>query len=131
MNMLLRETTRPLGALERTLWLADQRTPMHFAIAGVIAGAGRGTNWRRALDRVQMRHFMLRARIDVLPGSEPRFVFASPCAPISLRVVETGVTGNWSAEVAAELARPFNPLATPLLRAVVLQAPSEAALILI
>jgi hypothetical protein len=128
-NKTAEDKTRALGALERTFWLVDQK--VHFALCAVITGVDRTTDWQGALDQVQARHFMLRARIEEIPGSAPCFSFAEPATPIPLRIVEAASTEFWSVEVGVELTQCFDRFATPLMRAVVVQAPDEAALILV
>src|SRR5260370_41217409 len=67
-SMLLDQTPapaipRPLGALEKLFWLADQNRPTHFAIAAEVAGSTRIDQWQDALDRVCRQSALIWSRI--------------------------------------------------------------------
>lgn len=54
---------RPLGALEKLFWLADQNRPTHFAIAAEVGGSTRIDQWQDALDRVCRQSVLIWSRI--------------------------------------------------------------------
>jgi NRPS condensation-like uncharacterized protein len=119
---------RQLGSLEHLLWLQDQHRSVHFALTALISGRTTPSDLRTALDRVQGRHPLLSVRIT--KEATPKFVKITN-APIPLRVVEGNPGLDWQREVAEELANPFDPNRAPLLRAVLIYAPQNAALILV
>src|SRR5215470_4686976 len=121
---------RSLGTLEQLFWLLDQHHSVHFAVTALISGRASPHHWRRALDRLQQRHPILSARIDGEPNSVPSLRQADP-TPIPLRHVEDEPERRWEAEVARELATPFNPSRAPLIRAVLIQGTRNAAFMLI
>ena len=55
--------SRPLGALEKLFWLADQNRPTHFAIAAEVDGSTRIEQWHDALDRVCKRSALIWSRM--------------------------------------------------------------------
>lgn len=118
---------RPLGALEHAFWLIDQERPMHFAVAAEIEGAPPLADWRKALDRVQLRHPMLSVRIERRHGDVPWLCSAHGRIP--LRTVEA-FDASWEAMVGQELATPFAPHAAPLVRAVLIRGDARSILIL-
>src|SRR5262249_39683210 len=121
---------RSLGTLEHLFWLLDQHRSVHFAVTALVSGKTGPHDWRRALDRLQQRHPILSARIDGEPDSVPSLHQADP-TPIPLRHVEDEPERRWDAEVARELATPFNPNRAPLIRAVLIQGTRDAAFTLI
>lgn len=64
------------------------------------------------------------------PRSVPYFQQTSS-ARIPLRVIHDDPTARWEEEVAAELAKPFVAADAPLIRAVLIHADQDAALILV
>src|SRR5258708_18851922 len=54
---------RPLGALEKLFWLADQNRPTHFSIAAEVGGSTRIEQWQGALDRVCRQSPLIWSRI--------------------------------------------------------------------
>ena len=118
--------SRSLGALEHLFWLLDQNRPVHFVVTALISGETSPCDWRRALDRLQERHPIMSVCIDGKPGSIPSF-HQTDARPIPLRIVADEPEGRWEAEVAEELATPFNPRQAPLVRAVLIQGARDAA----
>jgi hypothetical protein len=124
------DAIRSLGSLEHLFWLFDQNSFVHFAVTALISGETNARDWRRALDRLQKRHPILSVCIDGEPGSVPLFRQAD-ATPIPLRIVEDEPEPRWEAEVAKELATPFNPSRAPLIRAVLIPGARDAAFILV
>jgi len=124
------DTIRSLGSLEHLFWLLDQHHFVHFAVTALISGKTSPRDWRRALDRLQKRHPILSVCIDGEPDSVPSFRQAD-IAPIPLRIVEDEPELRWEAEVAKELATPFNPSRAPLIRAVLIQGARDTAFMLV
>jgi hypothetical protein len=78
---------RPLGAFEEFLWLFDQSSPLHFALAAQVEGHTTISEWRRALDSLQKRHPFFSVYIEKNQSAVPNFRHDSS-ASILLRVVQ-------------------------------------------
>ena len=111
----LSDVIRPLDSLEHLSWLADQNRPVHFAVTAQVSGKTSVRDWREALARLKERHSLLSASIEGEPGAVPWFRQVNT-APIPLRVVHGDPQSRWEAEVAEELATPFDPRHAPLVR---------------
>ncbi|WP_108244471.1 condensation domain-containing protein [Muricauda brasiliensis] len=120
---------RTLGAFEKTFWLLDFIDSKDFAIAGEIEGHRPVSEWRKALNKVQLRHPNLSVRIVMDAYSRPVFKHAS-FLPIPLRVLEVDQDYRWEQEVEKELSTRFNTEKEALLRAVLIQRPHDTVLIL-
>jgi hypothetical protein len=119
---------RPLGAVEQAFWLKDQCMPYHFAVCAEIEGPATIPAWRSALAMVQRRHPHFAVRIDVDSNGIPWFVPVKD-APLPLRIVMSD-NPRWEAEMARELAIPFDARQAPLARAVLLFRPYRSFLVL-
>src|SRR5262249_31017590 len=119
---------RPLGALEKLFWLANQDRPLHFAIAAEVGGTTLIEQWQSALDRVCRQSTLIWSRIILDERGAPVF---SPVSrgSIPLLVVENAVSA-WTDYLASELSRPFDASRVPLLRATLLHGPDRSVLIL-
>jgi hypothetical protein len=124
------DAIRSLSSLEHVFWLLDQNRFVHFAVTALISGATSPRHWRRALDRLQMRHPTLSVCISGEPGSVPSFRQAD-ATPIPLRIVQDEPELRWEAEVGKELATPFDPSQAPLIRAVLIRGARDAAFMLV
>jgi hypothetical protein len=119
---------RPLGALEKLFWLADQNRPTHFAIAAEVDGSTRIEQWQDAIDLVCRQSALIWSRI--VPDQRGTPVFTPvPCGSIPLRVVENAMSG-WTAHVVAQLDQPFDASRAPLLRATLLHGADRSVSIL-
>jgi hypothetical protein len=126
----MRDLDRDLGPFEHLLWLTDQWTPRHFAVAARLRGRVDVTPLRDALRRAQRCHPALRAGIDPDPARCPRFVSGDP-AEIPLKVHDRTSGDEWRTELVSELATPFETRRAPLLRAVLARGSSVSELILV
>src|ERR1700720_4445701 len=109
---------RPLGALEKLFWFADQNRPTHFAIAAEIGGSTRVEQWQDGLDRVFRQSALFWT--PIVPDERGAPVFTPvPYGSIPLRVVENAMS-EWTAHVAAQLGQPFDTSRAPLLRGTLL-----------
>ena len=126
----LSDGIRPLDSLEHLFWLSDQNRPLHFAVTAQVSGETSVRDWREALARLKERHSLLSASIEGKPGAVPWFRQVNT-APIPLRVVHGDPQSRWEAEVAEELATPFDPRHAPLVRAVLIHATDNAAFTLV
>jgi NRPS condensation-like uncharacterized protein len=119
---------RPLGALEKMFWLADQNRPMHFAIAAEVGGSTAIAQWQEALDRVCRQSALIWS--PIVPDKRGAPVFTPvPRGSIPLHVVANAMS-EWTAHVAAELNLPFDASSAPLLRATLLHGADRSVLIL-
>jgi hypothetical protein len=119
---------RPLGGLERFLWLTDQNRPTHFAMAAHIEGRTTIPGWRAALDAVQERHPLLSVAIETRDSNAPHFRTVTDTR-IPMRIARAATLSNWSSEMAWELATPFNAERAPLVRSVLLHGEDESVFI--
>jgi NRPS condensation-like uncharacterized protein len=120
---------RPLGTMERCLWLLDQAHPIHFSIAAEIEGPTTLTSWRSALDAVQRRHPFFSVCIDEDENSNPYFRRVAG-TQIPLRVVDNkNAESQWEREIENELSIRFDPKQAPLIRVVLLHQPNRSILI--
>jgi Condensation domain len=123
------EFIRPLGTMERTLWLLDHTHPTHFALAAEIEGPTRLAAWRSALDAVQLRHPFFSVCIEEDGNANWSFRRVAG-TQIPLRVVNTkNATSRWEREIETELATRFDARQAPLIRAVLLHQPDKSILI--
>ena len=123
------EIIRPLGTMERVLWLLDQTHPTHFSIAAEIEGPTTVPSWRSALDAVQRRHPFFSVCIDEDENSNPYFRRVTG-TQIPLRVTDTkNAESQWEREIERELATRFDPKQAPLIRVVLLHQPNKSILI--
>ncbi|MGA7323707.1 MAG: condensation domain-containing protein [Rhodomicrobium sp.] len=126
----LPRTIRQLGSVEHLFWLLDQHRPTHFAVTAHVSGRTGVAAWQNALDQLQRRHSLMSVAIVGEPGRVPHFQQRRG-ARIPLRVIHDDRTARWEEEVAAELANPFGAADAPLIRAVLIHADEDAALILV
>lgn len=103
---------RPLSPPERVLWWFDHGAPLHFTTVLDYTGPLTEAALRAALDALQRRHPLLRARIT---GTPHALRFAPLNAPLPLHV-EAAEPERHAERLAAELARPMPSLDAPLLR---------------
>jgi hypothetical protein len=122
------DCARPLGALEQFLSLIDQHRPGQFAMAAEIEGYASVSAWRTALDQLQERHPLLSVAIEADAGGAPCFrTFEDVRIP--LRVKSDPGVSSWKAEIAREIAAPFDSRQAPLARAVLMQGKNESVFI--
>src|ERR1700737_1018372 len=126
----LSDVIRPLDSFEHLFWLIDQNRPVHFAVNAQVSGETSVRDWREGLARLPARPSLLSVSIEGKPDVIPWFRQVKT-APIPLRVVHGDPQSRWEAEVAEELATPFDPRHAPLLRAVLIHATDNAAFTLV
>ena len=109
------QTTRRLGTFERAETLTAERFAFNVVVVLRLTGELPEEALRRALDEVQRRHPLLRARIT---GAGRRRAFeVGEVEPIPLRAVERAAEGDWLERVEEELVAGFAIDAGPLARA--------------
>jgi hypothetical protein len=120
---------RPLGGLERFLWLTDKNRPTHFAMAAHVEGRTTIPGWRAALDAVQERHPLLSVAIETNESNAPHFRTVAD-ARIPMRIARVPTLSSWLSELSWELATPFLANQAPLLRSVLMHREDESVFIL-
>jgi hypothetical protein len=103
---------RPLSPPERILWWFDHGAPLHFTTVLDCAGPLTEAALRAALDALQTRHPLLRARIT---GTPHALRFTALNAPLPLHI-EPAEPERYAERLGAELALPMPSLDAPLLR---------------
>src|ERR1700730_19445855 len=126
----LSDVIRPLNSLEHLFWLIDHNRPVRVAVKAQVSGETSVRDGREALARLQERHSLLSVSIEGKPDVIPWFRQVKT-APIPLRVVHGDPQSRWEAEVAEELATPFDPRHAPLVRAVLIHTTDNAAFTLV
>jgi hypothetical protein len=123
----VRAASRKLAGLEYAMRLSDDVTPFNVVAILQITGELPDTRLRAALDELQRRHTLLRARI-VTAGKDYFFHF-DVASPISLEVSDRSGPESWISAAQAELHRPFDLSAGPLLRCLYLRGQDGGDLI--
>lgn len=100
---------RPLGAFERSMWMAEQAVTTNSLVISEVEGPLDVPLLRRALACVQARHPLLRVRV-ALEEEQPHFRTTSLAAPV--RVME----GCWQDEVVRQLREPVDWASGPAFR---------------
>jgi hypothetical protein len=103
---------RRLDTAELAFYEASRRAVTNCVIAAHLDRAPDPDRLRRAVDRVQARHPLLRAR--VVPGDVPRLAGDAPSIPLAVTLRESSDT--WLAQVARDLNTPFPFADGPLCR---------------
>ncbi len=113
----MNDMQRPLGAVERWYWFCDQFSSLNVVSRVQVRGQLTRDMLRSALDRLQARHPLLRARIQHDNGSN---LFWAPCDhPIPLRIASRDRDDQWIEEInERELAKRVDPDTGPLMRVV-------------
>src|SRR5215510_2690071 len=119
---------RPLSALEKLFWLADQNRSTHFAIAAEVSGVAQAGQWQDALDRVCRLSALIWSCIVPDGNGDPVFKRVSPQS-IPLQVIENAES-DWTTHIAAQLDQPFDASKAPLLRATLLHGAERSVIIL-
>ena len=106
---------RKMMLCERIMYV-DRETPFTLVQAARIRGRLDPEQLRHALDRIQLKHPMLRCA--VLDGDSPQIVLEDDPAPIPLRLVARESDQDWLRESHIERETAFASDRAPLMRAV-------------
>jgi hypothetical protein len=106
-----------------------ERNPAHFSIVAEFGVVVAEEQFRAALLAIQQRHPLLSVHVEDRRGSRLGFYRAESVARIELAVHERD-DSDWQLLVAEELARPFDRSTAPLMRAVLLNGPSNSTVLL-
>ncbi|MEX3971986.1 condensation protein [Paraburkholderia caribensis] len=120
---------RSLGAMEKFFYLLNQSHPNHFAMIGEVSGPTRVHQWQDALDLVAHHSPLVWSRVERDINGTPAFV-PVPHGSVPMKVAAVG-SANWTDEVAAQIAQPFDELHPPLLRATLLHGESRSVIVLV
>ena len=133
MNSLAKSTVslseRSLGAMEKLFYLLNGSHPNHFAMVGEVTGPTSIDQWQNGLDQVAKRSPLAWSRIELDGNGMPVFR-PTPPRSIPLKVAPYDAS-LWTAEVAAQIAEPFNELQPPLLRATLLHSMKCSIIVLV
>lgn len=119
LNKTTLRTLRPLGALESYAWHIDTTSPKHFTISAEVNGFTRIDDWSSALKKVQSRHPLINARIDVASDNRLYF-FHDGTVEIPLRVARLNKILSIENEIKREFSAPFGTGDIALLKAALL-----------
>ena len=120
---------RPLGPTEEMFWRFDALSPLNFSFAARIAGDLDLGELRQAIDAVQMRHPLLRVRVECDSKDVPWFRLGAGRIPLHVR--DVGVEETWSA-VEASLNTSLDSVHGPMAYFVLLRhGPGDATLQLV
>lgn len=117
---------RPLDPAERYFWLLGRLSPVNVVAVAELDRLIGDQALRRALDRVQQRHRLLRVRIA---AGDSGLAFLDTTARIPLATAEAGTP--WTAVLQRELDRPFDTEAAPGVRCVMVPAGDGTTVLLL
>lgn len=117
---------RRLGPTEDMYWRFDALSPLNFAVNARIRGALQQEQLRAAIDAVQLRHPLLRVRVQCDANHVPWFRHGA--GPVQLSEREAGVDQTW-AVLEQGLDTAIDSANGPMLRVELLRhGPSDATL---
>jgi hypothetical protein len=127
LNGLNLQPLRPLGALEKLFWLANQNRPTHFAMAAEIEGATSPEQWQQALAVIAKRLPVLAGSIVIDSQGQPGFL-QRPDLSLPLDIVD-GKSTRWTDTIAKHMALPFDSAKSGLLRVTLLHEARRATIV--
>jgi NRPS condensation-like uncharacterized protein len=120
---------RKMLFFERFMYV-DGRTPVNCLMTARIRGNIAAENLALALEKVQGKHSLLRARV-VEEGRQPYFAFSTDPEKIPVRVVERRSDEDWRDITAVEWKTPFDMSSGPMIRVVWIKAKDISELMLV
>lgn len=115
---------RRLFFLERILY-GDGNTPFNGVFVLKLRGIVETERLVGALERIQRKYALLRARVEKDAAGVPWFVVHSEVPPIPLRIADRRTNMDWIEESRRQWAEPFATWKGPLLRVVLLRGDQE------
>lgn len=106
-------TKRKLLLVERIMYI-DATTPLNCVFTAKIKGEIRKEHIQIALAKIQNKHPLLRAAIDLQDKQHPAYVIKENMKPIPLRVVERQTDTDWLVESEQEWYWQFKDEGSPL-----------------
>ncbi|MFH7013654.1 condensation domain-containing protein [Flavobacterium sp. FlaQc-52] len=104
---------RKLLLVERIMFI-DANTPLNCVFTAKIKGEIQKEHLQIALAKIQNKHPLLRAAIDLQDKQHPVFVIKENMKPIPLRIVQRQTDTDWLAESEQEWYRQFKEEGSPL-----------------
>lgn len=104
---------RKLLLVERIMYI-DANTPLNCVFTAKIKGQISKEHIEIALAKIQNKHPLLRAAIDVQDKQDPVFVIKENMKPIPLRIVKRQTDTDWLAQSEQEWYRQFQDKDSPL-----------------
>lgn len=104
---------RKLLLVERIMFI-DANTPLNCVFTAKIKGEIQEEHLQIALAKIQNKHPLLRAAIDLQDKQHPVFVIKENMKPIPLRIVQRQTDTDWLAESEQEWYRQFKEEGSPL-----------------
>lgn len=115
---------------ERIMYV-DAHTPLNCVFAVKIQGRLSQENLRNALNKVQQKHPLLRARIQENENGIPHFTSSNRLAEIPVRIIERQNDEHWKEESKTEWAKLFDHKDLPLARVVWIRGEETSDLMLV
>jgi NRPS condensation-like uncharacterized protein len=119
---------RKMLFFERFMYV-DGRTPVNCVMTARIRGNIAAEDLHLALEKVQGKHPLLRARV-VQEDRQPYFVFSSNPRKIPVRVIERESDEDWRDMTRLEWKTPFDMSSEPMIRVVWIKAQGVSELML-
>ena len=120
---------RKMLFFERFMYV-DGVTPINCSLTAKVRGVILADNLRNALNKVQAKHPLLRARV-VEEAGEPYFVLDEGVPEIPVQVIERKSDEDWRAITVAQWNVPFETQAGPLLRLLWIKSDEVSELMLV
>jgi NRPS condensation-like uncharacterized protein len=120
---------RKMLFFERFMYV-DGRTPVNCLMTARIRGNIAGENLTLALEKVQAKHSLLRARV-VEEARQPYFAFSTNPQKIPVRVVERRGDDDWRDITSVEWKTPFDMSSGPMIRIVWIKSKDVSELMLV
>ena len=120
---------RKMLFFERFMYI-DGVTPINCALTARVRGTILADNLRNALNKVQAKHPLLRARV-VKEAGEPQFVLDEDTPEIPVQIIERQCDEDWRALTVAQWNVPFETQTGPLLRVLWLKSDEVSELMVI
>jgi hypothetical protein len=114
------ETLRPLSPYERLFLIIDQINVFNFSVAVSFRGTVDRAGWSAAFAKVQERHPLLNACLNLDDPSAPAFV-RTDALPVSLEFRQRTSPTQWQRVMEAGYVERFDPSLAPQVRAVMLE----------
>jgi hypothetical protein len=99
--------------VERIMYV-DPETPVNCVFTAKIKGNIPEENFKAALEKIQLKHPLLRTRIDNNSEKYPFFIEEKEIEPIPIRIVDRKTDEDWLQESENEWFRMFNDDKKPL-----------------
>jgi len=120
---------RKMLFFERFMYI-DGVTPINCTLTARVRGRILADNLRTALNKVQAKHPLLRARV-LQEEAEPYFVWDEKIPEIPIQIIERQSDNGWNEITVAQWNVPFETLTGPLLRLLWIRSDEVSELMLV